>query len=591
MALFVLGKGFRVVTTDQGARVVNAQGQEVQLTALEVQILARAAANGLEHSSPNVPAVMKKLAGLGVLQEVPSVAAAAEADFEIVEEPSTLTLRDVPPRFRTELKVSPRQGGQVNVSDPKSGKTFTLYDFEISLARMLDGRRTVAQVIEGGHRLGIPVDLASVNQFIRQLDRYGFVAPPNQPQETHERPPREEWDEGVRALFQTGLRLSRQGRYAEAVGYFEAMLQQHPENPQAAEMLEEAKLRAASAPSSSAAVDEAQRAIAEAAAAAEPQFDAITFLSDKPETPRRPKVALIAAAAGGVLLLIAGIVAYMMQGQPAAPTPALVTAPPPKKPDPVPVAITEVDPAGTAIEVKATVSPLETAVDAGVDAGVAAAAAPPDAGTPVAAPVDAGPVPTVAVAAVEPKPTVAFVDAGAANATVAPSSVAAATATPQATAGDDADWPFTAEIDKRGRVKMGEVLAEGRGTLKRLAAEEERVKRKQPVGELVNGSGKPKLTAAVAGLVFWQVDEGAAVTEQQLLANLLYHEAYVMAFAPPGPIAKGWRCQLDDTSTGQSTTCVVTGVQPRGKRNYVTVTAEPTWVERTKTPRLRLGPP
>ena len=71
--------------------------------------------------------------------------------------------------------------------------------------------------------------LVSLNQFLRQLDRYGFLTPgvePAAPKDQELWAPREQWDESLRTLFQSGTRLFRQGRAGEAVRYFEAMLEQ-----------------------------------------------------------------------------------------------------------------------------------------------------------------------------------------------------------------------------------------------------------------------------------------------------------------------------------------------------------------------------
>ncbi len=155
--------------------------------------------------------------------------------------------------FRADLKINRRASSNLlDVTDPQTGKSFPLYDFEISLARMLDGRRAYSDVVDSGQRLGIPVNRESLLQFIRQLDRYGFLAPAEtQSKERGEGDmwaPRQKWDEGLRALFQSGLRMHRQGRYAEAGNYFEAMLQQDPQNPEATEMLDQARQRLTGAP-------------------------------------------------------------------------------------------------------------------------------------------------------------------------------------------------------------------------------------------------------------------------------------------------------------------------------------------------------
>ena len=170
--------------------------------------------------------------------------------------PGRAKLDDVVRLFRADLKIQRRVSSNLlDVADPQTGKAFPLYDFEISLARMLDGRRLYSDVIEAGQRLGIPVNFESLCQFVGQLERYGFLAAPGTPlperSEAATWGPREKWDEGLRALFQSGLRMHRQGRYAEAVNYFDAMLQQDPQNPEALEMLEQSRQRLKGVPTSS----------------------------------------------------------------------------------------------------------------------------------------------------------------------------------------------------------------------------------------------------------------------------------------------------------------------------------------------------
>ncbi|HSN90556.1 MAG TPA: hypothetical protein VLS93_04955 [Anaeromyxobacteraceae bacterium] len=157
-------------------------------------------------------------------------------------EPAPFGPDDVVPTFRSDLRVSRGASpGLFEVADPGTGRRFVLYEFEFSIARLLDGRRLVSQVVESGKRLGIPVDVGGLYKFVRQLWHYGFLAPPGTPVDPGEGegpwPPRDRWDEATRTLFQTGMRLVRQGRQADAAGYFEAVLDADPGNPEAIEML------------------------------------------------------------------------------------------------------------------------------------------------------------------------------------------------------------------------------------------------------------------------------------------------------------------------------------------------------------------
>lgn len=262
MALFVLKEGFQVETTDSGGRVVHKRtGDALELSAPEVELLARATAGGIDAREPGYGPLVKKLARLGLLVQAPSnsppapVAEAATEDaadasdeedgFELAIEPEApANGEEKVPLFRRELQHAHKSETLVEVTDPAANKSFTLYDFELSLARMLDGTRTLSEVVDAGQRLGIPVNLESLRQFIRQLRRYGFLAPEGtEPRPSDRHPPREQWDESLRVLFQTGLRMSRHGRYAEAAGYFEAMLHHDADNLEAQEMLAQVRQR------------------------------------------------------------------------------------------------------------------------------------------------------------------------------------------------------------------------------------------------------------------------------------------------------------------------------------------------------------
>ncbi|HEX4620113.1 MAG TPA: biotin/lipoyl-binding protein, partial [Myxococcaceae bacterium] len=157
--------------------------------------------------------------------------------------------RPLPP-FRQDLQVRrSAQKAVFDTLDPQSGKSFPLYDFEVSLARMMDGRRTAAQVLETGSGLGISVNLESLGKFVRQLQAYGFLGEPLEPEaaapppriggpawgQTWER--RDAWEDAVRTLFRTGLRMLRLSKPAEAKQYFSAVLESAPDNQEAREML------------------------------------------------------------------------------------------------------------------------------------------------------------------------------------------------------------------------------------------------------------------------------------------------------------------------------------------------------------------
>lgn len=245
-----------------------------------------------------------------------------------VPEPTPFGPGDVVPRFRTDLHV---QRGATpalfDVSDPLSGRKFTLYEFELAVARMLDGRRKVSEVVESGARLGIPLDAGALYKFVRQMWHYGFLSAPGAGTVLGEHgvgeggtwEDREPWDEATRSLFQTGQRLMRLGRNADAAGYFEAVLDAHPANPEATEML------ALIARGHSLAATTLGESRAEVVPAAPRQ------------APRRRRslavlvagVALAVAALGVIALLVPPGTPEQRASAPAAPAPATDPRPPP----------------------------------------------------------------------------------------------------------------------------------------------------------------------------------------------------------------------------------------------------------------------
>jgi hypothetical protein len=626
MALFTLRKGYKVISTPEGARVVDTQGVEQPLTPLEVQILARAAAEGLNHKSTYLPAVIRRLSEQGLLEEVAAsnrISAFDELDVDVdVKEVTVTPAASLQPEDKTlalkrGLKMTPDASkGVVQVTDPATGKSFSLYDFEISLAKMLDGVRTVGEIIAGGERIGIPVDLASLTQFLRQLDRYGFLVKPSESDvaaASHPQPPHRQWDEGLRVLFQTGMRLSRQGRYGEAVSYFEAMLQQDPENREAKDQLAKAKSAAAAAAVKDDAAPKTDPAVPVTAdsppplptapgiiadvppplpGAAETPDAAPTQPVDLPPAPAAPPAPeaepsrwpVLLAAVLGIVALAAGAWAVFGRGRPPAPTPVF-RRPPESINRPAMDASTGV----VAASPDAGAAPVAKVINAGeVDIAVDDEVVVKDAGAraeKTVAAVSPSEKPASEKAATEKTPAEkAPPEKAPSGSEKAPSEKAPSEKTSDTA--DSAD-SLTVAVDRRGRATMGEIVADGAGTLQRRAAQEERVKKNQPIGDL---KGKP-LNAPIAGLVFWQVSADGPVKEGAKLAKLLYHEAYVMGLVQGGSAPqKTWHCELRDGDSGATAPCIITGVEKRAKGWYLTITGEPTWIERTGGLSVRVSP-
>lgn len=247
-----------------------------------------------------------------------------------VPEPQPLGPEDVVPRFRTDLQVSRGATPALyDVSDPATGRRFTLYEFELAIARMLDGRRKVSEVVESGGRLGIPIDAGTLYKFVRQMWHYGFLAPPDDgaPQALAEGgtwDTREPWDDATRALFQTGQRLMRLGRNADAAGYFEAVLDAHPANPEATEML---ALIARGQSLAAAPLGQERPEVAPAPPAETPRA--------APPAPPRRRTAILLGAVGVALGALGAIAILVPPGasvapdRPSAPEPVVAAPPPP----------------------------------------------------------------------------------------------------------------------------------------------------------------------------------------------------------------------------------------------------------------------
>lgn len=154
---------------------------------------------------------------------------------------------DIVPEFRRDLRIARSPGG-VQIESPTNGEIHTLNEYEVSLARMLNGKRPVFEVIEASERLGIPINVESLQKFIDKLEVMGFLQPAESLDAAVENawPSRGQWENSVRTLFQSGIRFLRQGKPQEAIGYFEAMLAEDPQNEEAKELLAMARQALAS---------------------------------------------------------------------------------------------------------------------------------------------------------------------------------------------------------------------------------------------------------------------------------------------------------------------------------------------------------
>src|SRR5262249_18380263 len=91
-----------------------------------------------------------------------------------------LSPRDVVPRLRRDLNVKsppPGTGEDVLLVGPAdSVDRVALHGFELSIALMLDGKRTASDVILNCERLGIPIDVEQLDSFVHHLKRFGLLS-------------------------------------------------------------------------------------------------------------------------------------------------------------------------------------------------------------------------------------------------------------------------------------------------------------------------------------------------------------------------------------------------------------------------------
>ncbi|MBL8956829.1 MAG: hypothetical protein JNK82_39010 [Myxococcaceae bacterium] len=234
------GAGARIVD-EQTKRTLTLTPTEGRLLALigpgaTAESLAAAAKGaGIDLELKQVEALLTRLAANELIDYAPSPEARATQ--------AALLPDDVVPAFRTDLGVAPApKAGLMLVTDKKRDRSFTLYDFEVHIARLLDGHHTVAQVIERSAKIGMPVTPESLGKFIGQMKAYGFIqegvlAPKASPAEASELwAARSQWSAEIRELYQSALRQFRVGRPGHALEYLDALLEIRPDTPEAIEL-------------------------------------------------------------------------------------------------------------------------------------------------------------------------------------------------------------------------------------------------------------------------------------------------------------------------------------------------------------------
>lgn len=157
--------------------------------------------------------------------------------------PDQLSLSDVVPVLRADLKIGDPQPGrgesEIQVEDPLTGKSLTLKGFELSLARMLNGRRTAEEVLVAAGQVGLPMSIESLNGFLRKLSKEGFLTElaGMAPIDITTWEARAEWGEDIRRLFQEALREARADRFVAAKSRLDALLARSPAIKEAQQLL------------------------------------------------------------------------------------------------------------------------------------------------------------------------------------------------------------------------------------------------------------------------------------------------------------------------------------------------------------------
>jgi multidrug resistance efflux pump len=157
--------------------------------------------------------------------------------------PDQLSLSDVVPVLRADLQIGDPQPGrgesEIHVEDTTTGKFLVMKGFELSLARMLNGRRTAEEVLTAAGQIGLPMSIESLNGFLRKLRKEGFLTElaGMAPIDITTWEARSEWNEEIRRLFQEALREARADRFVAAKSRLDALLARSPAIKEAQQLL------------------------------------------------------------------------------------------------------------------------------------------------------------------------------------------------------------------------------------------------------------------------------------------------------------------------------------------------------------------
>ncbi|MBK7858335.1 MAG: HlyD family efflux transporter periplasmic adaptor subunit [Archangiaceae bacterium] len=147
-----------------------------------------------------------------------------------------LSPHDVVPALRDDLEPLPAPtgtGAEVITVAPMEGYgAMRMHGFEFSIARMLDGRRTAQDVLVNCKRLGLPVNLDALEDFVAQLRTHGLLG--KKPLGT--RPLN--WSGAVRDLYRDAIKHAREGHFDQSRKCLDAMEELAPQTAEAAQLRE-----------------------------------------------------------------------------------------------------------------------------------------------------------------------------------------------------------------------------------------------------------------------------------------------------------------------------------------------------------------
>lgn len=153
-----------------------------------------------------------------------------------------LSPTDPVPVLRGDLVFSNRPTGTgaevIQIRPIGFGQGTRLHGFELSLARMLDGRRSAQDVVNRATRLGLPLSVPALEGFLAFLEQHHLLARTAGEAASAVSPwsQRVEWDPDVRQRYQNAMRALRAGRPDDARRLLDRLLAAAPLHEEARQL-------------------------------------------------------------------------------------------------------------------------------------------------------------------------------------------------------------------------------------------------------------------------------------------------------------------------------------------------------------------